>query len=118
MYEVFLPLDVCVNKPFKAFFCELYDKWLCKKDFEYSKGGNIKAPSHLFQIQWIIKAWKKVSKDVVRNSFDVCGITTSDAAKISCLKNGNAGAIDDQNAIESIIEDVNVLIDDNITNNA
>ena len=64
-------LNVCINKPFKAFFRELYDEWLRKKNFEYTKGGNIKAPSHLLQIQWVIEAWKKVSKDVVRNSFDV-----------------------------------------------
>ena len=70
------------------------------------------------QIQWVIEAWKKVSKDVVRNSCDVCGITTSDAAKISCIKNGNAGATDDQSAIESTIEDVKVIIDNDITDNA
>ena len=32
--------------------------------------------------------WNKVSKEV-RNSFDVCGTKTVDAAKIPCLRNGN-----------------------------
>ena len=45
------PIDVCINKPFRAFFGELCDEWLRKKDFEYTKGENIKAPSHLLQIQ-------------------------------------------------------------------
>ena len=112
------PLDVCINKLFKVFFCKLYDKWLHKKDFEYTKGENIKAPSHLLQIQTVIEAWKKVLKDAVRNLFDVCSIMTSNAAKISCLKNGNADATNDQSDSESTIEDVNVITDDDITDNA
>ena len=68
----------------------------------------------MLQLQWVIKALKKVSKNDVGNWFGVCGITTSDTAKISCLKNGNGSATDDQSAIDSKIEDLNGIIDDDI----
>ena len=91
------PLDVCINKPFKSFFCEFYDDWFRKGQFEYTKSGKIKAPSHLLQIQWVVKAYEKISKEVVKNS-------SNDVAKISCL--GNESLIDsnDLNDI-SIIDD-------------
>ena len=41
------PLDVCINKLFKSFFHEFHDDWFRKGQFEYTKGGKIKAPSHL-----------------------------------------------------------------------
>ena len=44
--------------------------------------------------------------------FNVCSITTCGAAKIPCLENGNTAG--DQSAPESIIEDLNVIIDDSI----
>ena len=33
------PLDVCINKPFKQYFYELYDEWFSKGEFEYTSGG-------------------------------------------------------------------------------
>ena len=81
------PLDVCINKPFEQYFRELYDEWFHKGEFEYTSSGKIKAPSHLQQVKRIVQAWNKVSKDIIINSFDVCGKTTDNASKISCLRN-------------------------------
>ena len=80
------PLDVCINKPFNLFFCKLYDNSSQKGEFVYSFSGKIKAPSQLQKIQWVVQAWKKVSKKVVINSFVVCRITTDDPKKILYLK--------------------------------
>ena len=80
-------LDVCIDKPFKQYFRELYDEWFHKGEFKYTSGGKIKAPSHLQQVKWIVQAWNEVSKDIIINSFDVCGITTDNASKISRLRN-------------------------------
>ena len=44
----------------------------------------MKTPSYFQQIQWVVQAWSKVPKDVVIKSFDVCGITQDDPAKLSC----------------------------------
>ena len=43
------------------------------------------------QITWVVQAWGKVSKEVIINSFDVCGITTDNAAKIPCLRKEHGG---------------------------
>ena len=77
------PLDDCTNKHFKLFFRGLYDNWFQKCEFVDTSSGKIKAPSQLQQIQWVVQAWKKVSKKVVTNSFDVCGTTTDNPEKFS-----------------------------------
>jgi len=46
----------------------------------------IKAPIDVQQFQWVVQTWEKISKDVVINLFDVCGITTDNAKKMSCLR--------------------------------
>ena len=38
-------LDVCINKPFKLYFCKLYDNWFQKGEFVYTSNGKMKAPS-------------------------------------------------------------------------
>ena len=45
------------------------------------------------QITWVVQAWGKVSKEVIINSYDVCGITTDNAAKIPCLRKEHDDAI-------------------------
>ena len=77
-------LDVPINKPFRGYFREKYDDWFRQDVFEYTAGGNMKAPSHFQQIQWVVQVWSKVPKDVIIKSFDVCGITQDDPAKLSC----------------------------------
>ena len=41
---------------------------------------------------WVVQAWGKVSKEVIINSFDVCGITTDNAAKMFCPQKEHGGA--------------------------
>ena len=111
------PLDVCINKPFKAFFRQLYDDWLRKGEFDYTSGGRIKVPSHKQQILWIVQAWKKVSKDVI-NSFDVCGITTNNVEKISCIQNLTSDSHTETTAadIDNVIDDDEVGMSIPLTN--
>ena len=82
------PLDVSINKPFKTIFPELYDEWYRKWEFEYTKGGVVKPPNYVFQIQWIVDAWTKIGSEIIKKSFETCGITTSDVNKIHCWKEG------------------------------
>jgi len=47
-----------------------------------------KPPNHVLQVQWVVEAWKQIDKEIIKKSFDTCGITTSDPDKIHCLGKG------------------------------
>jgi len=66
----------------------------------------------LKQITWVVQAWGKVSKEVIINSFDVCGITTDNAAKIPCLQKKHDAA-----DTEESTSDLGDIIDDDDDNN-
>ena len=81
------PLDVSINKPFKAAL-NGNDEWFRKGELEYTSGGMQKPPNHVLQVQWVVEAWKQIDKEIIKKSFDTCGITTSDPDKIHCLGKG------------------------------
>lgn len=71
------PADVSWNKPFKDCYRELYEAWMEKAEFEYTKGGNPKGPPLDLVCQWIITAWESVSAEIIKKSFKVCGINVA-----------------------------------------
>ena len=81
-------LDVSINKPFKEIFREKYDAWYREGIFEYTKGGNVKAPAYEKQIKWVLDAWETVKPDIIKKSFDCCGITIIEKSKISYIQPG------------------------------
>ena len=70
-----------------------------ERETDKTPAGNPRAPSKLQLVQWVKAAWNFVSTDVIRHSFDVCGITSSDLDVIHCTKPGGiaeaARAIDE-----------------------
>ena len=48
----------------------------------------LKPPNYVLQTQWIVDAWTKIGSEIIKKSFETCGITTSDVNKIHCLKEG------------------------------
>ena len=105
------PMDVCINKPFKAI---LHKCWVnnISKIFEQMPATTpddfkLPPPSRQGMVDWVEEAYKLISsdKDMVMHSFDVCGITTSDPAKVrsgsfyeKCLR--NAKSIIEANELE------------------
>ena len=39
--------------------------------------GNSRPPSKLLVCQWVVEAWKTISKELIQKSFRVCGLTTA-----------------------------------------
>lgn len=69
------PLDVGVNKPFKAYYKEEYHRWRQEQnENEKTKSGYMKNPNRQESIDFISAAWDKVSAKCVKNSFIEAGI--------------------------------------------
>ena len=83
--------DVSWNKPFKASIVESFDDWIANGEKSYTPKGNIRAASKTLLSDWVVKAWKSLSPDLIRKSFRVCGqVKDVDIDEISCLKEGTS----------------------------
>ena len=71
------PLYVLINKFFKGFFRDLFKE--CSLNVPTNPNtGHPLAPSRQLFAQWIIKAWAKVPKELVRKSWEVCGYKSTE----------------------------------------
>lgn len=72
------PLDVCINKPFKALMREEWNKYMCDKNqHEVTNSGRMKRPGISKVCQWIKTSWDAVKEDIVIKSFKKCGISNA-----------------------------------------
>ena len=67
--------DVCLNKPFKDHYTKAYDDWFQSGNQEFTAGGNPKAAPLETIVEWIMSVWAKVNREIIINSFKVCGLT-------------------------------------------
>ena len=65
------PLDVLINKVFKVFFRDLSEEWSLNAPTNPNSGHPL-APYCQLHAQWIVKAWYKVPKELVRKLWEVC----------------------------------------------
>ncbi len=83
--------DVVWNGPFKSLMRNHYDTWLSEPCcHEYTKGGNMRAPSRGLLCDWVKDCWDAISTETIKNSFLSCAITAStdgsDDDLIHCFK--------------------------------
>ncbi|CAI7793957.1 unnamed protein product [Closterium sp. NIES-54] len=72
------PLDVCLNKSFKASIRQQYQKWFQEEGQEQlTIAGNLKKPPPEVVVRWISRAWKAVPADLIKRAFLSCGISTA-----------------------------------------
>jgi hypothetical protein len=69
------PLDVAINKSFKAKLCYYYNKWINFKIHELTPAGRIKRPSYATVAKWVKKSWDEVDVSLIRRSFKCCRIS-------------------------------------------
>ncbi|XP_044028000.1 uncharacterized protein LOC122864529 [Siniperca chuatsi] len=87
------PPAVMWNQPFKQSLQDAYDQWAAgDADKEYTAGGNLKVPARRLLVDWVVAAWDKLDKDMIRQSFKVCGLSVrtdgSEDDLILCFREG------------------------------
>lgn len=83
------PMDVCLNRPFKAVLRKCWVKYISDTIEEFpssTEDPNFKIPSPTRQdmVDWVDTAFQSLASNptLIRNSFHVCGITSSDPKKV------------------------------------
>ncbi|CAI7917791.1 unnamed protein product [Closterium sp. NIES-54] len=72
------PLDVSINKSFKASLRQQYQKWFQEEGQEQlTRAGNLKKPPPEVVVRWISRAWKAVPADLIKRAFLTCGISNA-----------------------------------------
>ncbi|CAI7819330.1 unnamed protein product, partial [Closterium sp. NIES-54] len=80
------PLDVSINKSFKASVRQQYQKWFQEEGQEQlTKAGNLKKPPPEVVVRWISRAWKAVPADLIKRAFLTCGISNALDGSEDCL---------------------------------
>ncbi|KAK8759347.1 hypothetical protein V5799_003020 [Amblyomma americanum] len=69
-------LDVCMNKPFKDRFRQLYWKWT-ESGSTTTPAGRLKRPSASTVAHWVSAAWYGLSHDLVYCAFKKCSISNA-----------------------------------------
>jgi hypothetical protein len=67
------PLDVVINRPFKAHIRHSYSKWV-QKTHETTPTSRLKRATLMEMCQWILEAWRSILQDMIMKSFKVTGI--------------------------------------------
>ena len=59
------PLDVSLNKPFKAKVRNQYNHWMSEAIKEYTPSGKIKRPSYSLVATWIKESWEALDINMI-----------------------------------------------------
>ncbi|CAI6010818.1 unnamed protein product [Closterium sp. NIES-65] len=71
------PLDVSINRCFKAAVRACYARWFMREGIHLKTNkGNLRRPPHPVVLQWIAEAWDQVPKQIIIDAFCHCGISS------------------------------------------
>ena len=80
------------GKPIKDQLREMYGQWMDEGTHPHTKGGNMCGSPLKIIVQWILKAWLDLHKEIIIKSFQCCGLSieddVSEDCKIVCFKPG------------------------------
>jgi len=77
MTALLQPADVCWMRSLKLKFKERWQNWLMHEPKSLTAYGNWRSQGYALAINWISEIWDEFDSDIIRQSFDACGITQS-----------------------------------------
>ena len=72
MTNLLQPADVSWMRPFKHAFQERWNNWF----INVTNTGNMRSPGYSVVITWLSEIWQEMTPEIIRKSFDQCGITS------------------------------------------
>lgn len=71
------PLDMSINRIFKAFLEEEWHQWLQTTEHDVTPRGCLKKPTVAQVCEWVVKSWNAIKTEMVINSFKKCGLSNA-----------------------------------------
>lgn len=94
------PLDVSINKPFKALMREEWSRWIQKAGGNLTPTGRVKKPTITEVSNWVLNSWYGVRQKVIVKSFKKCGISNAMDGTEDDLIYIDSDSVDSSDAIE------------------
>lgn len=90
--KVLQPLDLCVNKCFKAEIRKRWESWMSEGLHSYTKSGKMRRASYEEVLKWVSSAWESVKTTAIISGFQEAGILTADDnSKIEVVEEDDDG---------------------------
>ncbi|CAF0915134.1 unnamed protein product [Brachionus calyciflorus] len=70
--------NVCWFKSLKSKIKQYWNDWYINGEHSETAAGNLRSPGYVNLINWISEIWRNFDEDLIRDSFDSCGITNLD----------------------------------------
>ena len=63
------PLDISVNKTFKAELRKLWESWMCHGEKSFTNTGRMRRASYQTVVQWVKDAWNTIPDRIIISGF-------------------------------------------------
>ncbi len=77
--NILQPADVMWFRSFKRNYNQLWTEWFMSGNHDFTVNKNLKSPGYSKCIEWLSQIWLEFNITLLRESFDKCGITSSDS---------------------------------------
>jgi hypothetical protein len=71
------PAEVAWMRTLKRLYHDKWQNWLIHSDKSFTVNGNMGSPGYAQVINWISEIWSELPLESIKESFDLCGITSS-----------------------------------------